>query len=292
MNDGRITFDRSDDLLDCVAKAVADGKVVGWFQGRSEFGPRALGSRSILAHPGLPDMADRVNSKVKFREKFRPFAPTVLAEEADKFLVPMAARSLYMSFAQPVIAEHRRKLPAVTHVDGTARLQYLQREENPRFYDLIKRFMLLAGLPMILNTSFNVQGEPIVETPDDAIWTFLNSDMDALAMGPFWVQKKAFPSDKELACMTIIAERDVSYETVSHPGGAVDRATIYVRGRAFESNELAVAVLDCCGNAVSFDEIVREISEGQGDMREALVASLRELYRIGAVRIERGDAVI
>ena len=196
-----------------------------------------------------------------------------------------------MSFAQPVIAEYRAKFPAVTHVDGTARLQYLKREENPLFHALIERFMSLTGIPMILNTSFNVQGEPIVETPDDAIWTFLNSGMDTLAIGPFRVRKKPFPRDEELGDMRVSAEAGVIVESVCHPGGDIDRATIYVRGRAFDCDELAAAVLDCCESAVTVNKIIRKITDGSANAREALIGSIRRLYRIGAVRIEHGDAV-
>jgi len=165
------------------AEMVADGKIVAWFQGRMEFGPRALGNRSLLADPRRPDMRDILNRMVKHREDFRPFAPSVLAEHADEwFEVGAHTRSHeFMLFACGVKPELRDRIPAVLHQDGTARVQLVRRESNPRFHELISCFFARTGVPLVVNTSFN-DSEPIVCTPTDAIVTFRKSGIDALFM--------------------------------------------------------------------------------------------------------------
>jgi carbamoyltransferase len=165
------------------ADMIADGKIVAWFQGRMEFGPRALGNRSLLADPRRPDMRNILNQKVKHREDFRPFAPSVLAEHADEwFEVGAHAKSHeFMLFACGVKAEQRDRIPAVVHQDGTARLQLVRRESNARFHELISCFFERTGVPLVINTSFN-DSEPIVCTPADAIVTFRKSGIDALFM--------------------------------------------------------------------------------------------------------------
>ena len=186
-------FENESDLLDQVVDRLTEGKVVGWSQGRFEWGPRALGNRSILADPRNPDMKDVVNAKIKFREPYRPFAPSVLAEHAETYFdFPNAAAHFparYMQYVVPVRNGHKGTLPATTHVDGTARLQTVFRNESPRYYDLISRFGQATGVPVILNTSFNLKGEPIVNTPSDAWNSFSNSGMDALVLEKFLVDK-------------------------------------------------------------------------------------------------------
>ena len=167
-----------------VAQAIADGKIVGWFQGKSESGNRALGNRSILADPRNPNIKDIINSKIKLREDFRPFAPSVLVEHYKEYF-DTTQPSPYMSRIMPVTSD---AIPGVTHVDGTARIQTVQREFNPRYYDLINAFYALTGVPMLLNTSFNCQ-EPIVETPEDAIATFNKCGLDILVIGDYIVRK-------------------------------------------------------------------------------------------------------
>jgi carbamoyltransferase len=187
-------FADEDKLLDRVVDQLTSGQVVGWSQGRFEWGPRALGSRSILADPRNPDMKDIVNSKIKFREPYRPFAPSVLAEAAEKYFeLPDAARhcpARYMLYVVPVKQSQQATLPAITHVDGTGRLQTVFREESPRYYKLIERFGQATGVPVILNTSFNLKGEPIVNTPANAFSTFSKSEMDALVLGNFIIDKQ------------------------------------------------------------------------------------------------------
>jgi carbamoyltransferase len=170
---------------------IAEGRIVGWFQGRMEFGPRALGNRSLLADPRRRDMRDILNRKIKHREAFRPFGPSVLAEHADGwFDVGSHSQSdEFMLFACPVKIDRRELIPAVVHRDGTARVQLVRREANPRFHALISRFFSRTGVPLVLNTSFN-DDEPIVCTPADAIATFRNTGLDALFMGNVYLTAK------------------------------------------------------------------------------------------------------
>jgi len=188
-----MSFDDDGALLDRTVDLLASGRVVGWMQGAFEWGPRALGHRSILAHPGVPAMKDTVNVKIKFREPYRPFAPSVLVERAGEFFdLDQPARHLparFMLLVTPVRNAARDRLPAVTHVDGSARLQTVVADTNPRYHDLIARFGQATGIPVLLNTSFNLRGEPIVNTPSEAISTFMRSGMDALAMGNTLVLK-------------------------------------------------------------------------------------------------------
>src|SRR5437867_154515 len=191
-----IRYERFDDepaLLERVVDRLQTGQVVGWSQGRFEWGPRALGHRSILADPRRPEMRDLVNVKIKFREPYRPFAPSVLAEYAeDYFVLPEAQRhypARFMLYVVDVRPAKRDLIPAVTHVDGTGRLQTVSQEVNPRYYRLIETFRQATGVPLVLNTSFNLRGEPIVNTPLEAFRTFNDSGMDALVLGDVIVEK-------------------------------------------------------------------------------------------------------
>jgi carbamoyltransferase len=181
------------ELYAAVAALLAEGKVVGWYQGRMEVGPRALGARSILATPCRAEMQTLVNEKIKFREGFRPFAPAVLADRAGELfeLGKPACPLDYMLFVVPVRPEARDRIPAVVHADGTARPQRVYADTSPHFFGLIEAFDRLTGVPAVLNTSFNLAGEPIVCTPQDAFRTFMYSEMDALVMERFIVTKEA-----------------------------------------------------------------------------------------------------
>jgi carbamoyltransferase len=184
----KIRYTRMEDTAKMVAEMLASGKIVGWFQGRMEFGPRALGSRSILADPRDPEMTAKVNNAVKFREWWRPFAPSMLAETAADY-VESATDSPFMILTAQVKQEKRSVIPAVTHVDGSARPQTVERDVNPLYWRLICEFGRLTGVPVVMNTSFNLRGEPIVCSPTDGIRTFFSSGMDALAIGSFLVEK-------------------------------------------------------------------------------------------------------
>ena len=174
-------------LLESVANRIAAGEVVGWFQGRMEWGPRALGNRSILAHPGLPHMKDVLNARIKHREWFRPFAPSVVAEHQHEYF-EHDHPSPFMLHVYKIRPEKREQLCAVNHVDGTGRLQSVARQENPLYYDLIRTFGRKSGTPVLLNTSFN-ENEPIVCAPKEAIDCFQRTRMDALAIGPYLVSR-------------------------------------------------------------------------------------------------------
>ena len=177
-----------DDPAKAAAEMLANGKILGWVQGRMEFGPRALGSRSILADPRDPEMTAKVNNAVKFREWWRPFAPSMLSETAGEY-IESATDSPFMILTAQVRPEKRRVIPAVTHVDGSARPQTVERDVNPLYWRLIHEFGQRTGVPVIMNTSFNLRGEPIVSSPTDAIRTFYSSGMDALVIGNFVVAK-------------------------------------------------------------------------------------------------------
>ncbi len=200
-------FDDPEELVDQVAALLAEGNVVGWFQGRMEFGPRALGARSILGDPRDPEMQVRMNLKIKFRESFRPFAPTVLREHVSEYF-ELEEDSPYMLLVAAVRREKRTGaddrsargldklkvvrsvIPAVTHVDHSARIQTVSREENPLYYRLIERFREKTGCAVLVNTSFNVRGEPIVCTPEDAYRCFTRTHMDYLVLGPFLLSRE------------------------------------------------------------------------------------------------------
>jgi carbamoyltransferase len=174
-------FDNVDETCVEAARLIQDGKVVAWYRGRMEYGPRALGNRSILADPSNPEMRDRVNAMVKKREAFRPFAPAVSIEEVHRwFDVPPMTALPYMIATVNVREECRATLPAITHVDGSARVQTVAAQDNPAFHCLLKAIGQVTGREIVLNTSFNVKGQPIVNTPQEAVETFLSTGIDCL----------------------------------------------------------------------------------------------------------------
>jgi carbamoyltransferase len=170
------------------ARLLAEGKLVGWVQGSAEFGPRALGNRSILADPRPPDMKDKINSLVKFREEFRPFAPSILDEFGEEYFENYQV-SPYMERTLKFKESAKKKVPAIVHVNATGRLQSVRREWNPRYYDLIKSFFELTGVPMLLNTSFNIMGKPIIHSVEDAIGLFYTTGLDALILEDYLIEK-------------------------------------------------------------------------------------------------------
>ncbi|MBU0458854.1 carbamoyltransferase [Patescibacteria group bacterium] len=184
-------------LIDRVSTLLEGDNVIGWFQGRMEYGPRALGNRSIIADARNKDNWQKVNMKIKFRESFRPFAPTALEESASKYF-DLNVPSPFMLLVADVHPDQREKIPAVTHVDGSARIQTVNRDQNERYYDLIKAFECKTGCGVIINTSFNVRGEPIVRSPEDAVNCFLNTHMDYLVMGNYLLIKREMPDERVL----------------------------------------------------------------------------------------------
>ena len=188
LNTYKIKYAKLADPAVTAAQLLSTGRILGWFQGRMEFGPRALGSRSIIADPRDPEMNTKVNNAVKFREWWRPFAPSFKKEAAPEYL-ESAYDSPFMILTAQVRPEQRSVIPSVTHVDGSARPQTVEKEVNPLYYRLIDEFGKITGIPVIMNTSFNLRGEAIVHTPTDAIRTFFSSGMDALVMGSFLIEK-------------------------------------------------------------------------------------------------------
>jgi carbamoyltransferase len=212
------TYERMDEAaqLERIASELADGKIVGWFDGRMEFGPRALGARSILGDPRSPRMQATMNLKIKFREGFRPFAPSVLRERVGDWF-EFDGDSPYMLLVAPVKRERcipltdeqralwgidklnvpRSDIPAVTHIDYSARIQTVTPDTNRRYHALIEAFEQKTGCPVVVNTSFNVRGEPMVCTPEDAYRCFMRTDIDVLVLGSFVLEKSAQPEWKE-----------------------------------------------------------------------------------------------
>ena len=197
LKNGNIEYEElnDEDLVSKAAQLLIDKKVIGWFQGRMEFGPRALGARSILADPTNPDAKYIVNSKIKFREEFRPFAPTVLADKANDYF-ELNTPSPYMLLVAQV-RKDKRNIPAVTHVNGSARVQTIDKSDHPLYYDLINNLYQKSGCPVILNTSFNLRGEPIVCTPHEAYLCFMRSGLDYLVLGNFILDKTKMKSLSE-----------------------------------------------------------------------------------------------
>lgn len=186
----KISFSKLENPSQAAAQLLADGLLIGWFQGAMEFGQRALGNRSILADARRSDAKDLINKAVKYRESFRPFAPAILAERVhDYFHAEPSGKVPFMERVYQFREEVRDQVPAVVHIDGSGRLQSVERETNPRFYDLIKEFETLTGVPIVLNTSFNLNGEPIVCVPTDAVRTFFSCGLDALIIGDYLIRK-------------------------------------------------------------------------------------------------------
>ena len=189
-------FLEGDLLPSSAARLIGEGKVVGWFQGRMEFGPRSLGARSILGDPRNPQMQSIMNLKIKYRESFRPFAPAVLQDRVSDYF-EFSEESPYMLFVAPVSKKYRSTFPAVTHVDCSARLQTVTGDQNPIFYQLLKKFEAQTGCGLLINTSFNVRGEPIVCTPQEAYRCFMRTEMDYLVLGSYLLDRKKQPAFQE-----------------------------------------------------------------------------------------------
>lgn len=188
LNECKLPYVRSEDICRDTAQMLREGKIIGWFQGKSEIGPRALGNRSIICDPTLPGMKDKINAEVKHREAYRPFAPSALVEHRQEYF-EIEVEDPFMLKVCMVRPEKRSVIPAVTHVDGSARLQTVSKETNPRYHQLISEFAKLSGVPVILNTSFNIMGEPMVEHPLQAIRCFFSTGLDVLVLGDFIVRK-------------------------------------------------------------------------------------------------------
>lgn len=183
------------DITKTTAKLIYQNKVIGWFQGRMEWGPRALGNRSILSNPCNEKMKDILNAKVKHREMFRPFAPVIIEEDVHNYFDIDKDDENFMLFVYPIKEDKRKLIPAVTHVDGTGRLQTINKKQNARYYGVIKEFEKLSGIPVLINTSFNIRGEPIVNTPQDAYRCMMGTGIDYLVIDKFLIARKDNPQD-------------------------------------------------------------------------------------------------
>ncbi len=244
-------YEDKEAMLDFISKQISNGKVIGWFQGKSEFGPRALGNRSILADPRKNWMRDYLNFEVKGREWFRPFAPAVLSEHTKDYF-DFDGESPFMLMVAPVKKDKIKKIPAITHIDGTARLQTVEKINNPLFHDLISNFYKLTGTPLVLNTSFNIKGFPIVETPADGIWSFLNSPIDYLVIGSYVIGRDLY-ANNDLLCYyplrIVKIEKDNSRKPKSyihpHPGL-----------KLFSLTSLERRILEACNGKKSIKEIL------------------------------------
>lgn len=190
LDESKISYQYHEDIISKTAQLIAAGNIVGWFQGRAEWGPRALGNRSILADPTRPDIKDLINKHVKHREEFRPFAPSITVEDAEKFFEGIKV-SPFMLFVVKAKDLAKQKIPAVVHIDGTSRVQTVSKDVNPFYYKLLRAFEAIKGVPVLLNTSFNIDKEPIVNSPKDAIRCFYSTGIDYLVMGNYLLSKKA-----------------------------------------------------------------------------------------------------
>ncbi|WP_439373333.1 carbamoyltransferase family protein [Bradyrhizobium sp. DASA03120] len=288
---GHLHIERSDDVAGRAADWMANGAVIGWVQGRSEFGPRALGNRSILADPRPAANKDRINAMVKKREGYRPFAPSVLEEDAPEYFdLPASAREFpFMNFVVRVRESKRDMLGAITHVDGTARLQTVSRKSNPTYWGLIDEFKKRTGIPVLLNTSFNNNAEPIVDSVADAVATFLTTELDALVVGPFLVKKRAVTLEDWTSLAVSLPPYVSLYRVRSHT--ARDRQETVCEIRTAFSGGGTVRI-----SAVLFDLLMRIKGESvlrdlfdsmmmDHAERETLVEELRGLWEQRRVRL-------
>jgi predicted NodU family carbamoyl transferase len=289
-----ITIVRPADILDATVERLRAQHILGWFQGRMEYGPRALGNRSILADPRDPDIRDRINRAVKHREPFRPFAPAVLAEHAAAcFAMDGLRESPFMLITVPARPERRAGFEAAIHRDDTSRIQTVTRDGNPRFHALLERFHAATGVPVLLNTSFNVNGEPIVCTPDDAIECLLSTELDALVLGDRIIERRPLDPDA-LRSLRPCLQDGVQLQTsiaVAAPGAAPEWRHTLVSRRHLQAEiaEDAAAVLLACDGQRSFDDLVDQLAPlGDGDRDQTardLATLLERFLRLRFLRL-------
>ena len=275
--------------VEAAAAALARGEVIGWFQGRSEFGPRALGHRSILATPADARHVERINAAVKKREGFRPFAPTVLAERA-KELFEGVTPSPWMSLTVSTRTEWRARIPAVVHVDGSARLQTLERGAEPLFHALLEAFCERTGLPLLLNTSLNTRAEPLVESASDAVGLLLDSDLDLLVLEDRLVRRRAFPREHDFEHARPTQYAGFSAQVVSDADGDAVAVVLMAHGRNWEADALELTVLEACDGASSVAELTSSLAPELGMDAGELLDVLRRLYGRQLVHFEAAGA--
>ncbi|UFW71319.1 carbamoyltransferase family protein [Bradyrhizobium sp. WU425] len=288
---GHLEIERTADVAARAAEWIADGAVIGWVQGRSEFGPRALGNRSILADPRPAANKDRINAMVKKRESYRPFAPSVLEEDAGAFFELPDGRAEYpfMNFVVRVRESMRALLGAITHIDGTARLQTVSRTSNAAYWELINAFKARTGVPILLNTSFNNNAEPIVDSVADAITAFLSTELDGLVVGSFLIKKRATTLENWTALAVSLPPHVSLYRVRAHAG--LDRQETICEIRMGHSSHDSVRVshdlfdmlMQIEKEAVLADLLARVTSDRT--RREALLNELRGLWDQRRIRL-------
>lgn len=293
---GHLEVERSDDVASSAADWIANGAVIGWVQGRSEFGPRALGNRSILADPRPAANKDRINAMVKKREGYRPFAPSVLEENASEFFdLPDGRHEFpFMNFVVRVRDSKRALLGAITHVDGTARLQTVSRNANPAYWEVINAFKKRTGTPILLNTSFNNNAEPIVDSVADAIATFLTTELDGLVVGPFLVKKRAATLQDWTALAVSLPPYVSLHQTRAYK--APDRRETHceISTTHFSSDSVRIShdlfnlLMRIEGEAMLGD-LLNTIAPDQAK-RDALMEGLRRLWEQRLVRLHPSQA--
>ncbi|WP_027524788.1 carbamoyltransferase [Bradyrhizobium sp. Ec3.3] len=288
---GHLDVERSDDVAGRAADWMANGAVIGWVQGRSEFGPRALGNRSILADPRPAANKDRINAMVKKREGYRPFAPSVLEEDAREYFdLPAGTGEFpFMNFVVGVRDAKRGLLGAITHVDGTARLQTVSRRSNPAYWRLIDEFKKRTGIPVLLNTSFNNNAEPIVDSVADAVATFLTTELDALVVGPFLVKKRAATLEDWTSLAVSLPPYASLYRVRAHTARDRQETVCEIRmtfsggGGVRISDNVFDLLMRIKGEAVLRD-LFNSMTLDQAE-REVLVKELRSLWDQRRVRL-------
>ncbi|MCS3765695.1 MULTISPECIES: carbamoyltransferase family protein [Bradyrhizobium] len=288
---GHLEIERTADVAARAAEWIADGAVIGWVQGRSEFGPRALGNRSILADPRPAANKDRINAMVKKRESYRPFAPSVLEEDADAFFELPDGRAEYpfMNFVVRVRESMRALLGAITHIDGTARLQTVSRTSNADYWELINAFKARTGVPILLNTSFNNNAEPIVDSVADAITAFLSTELDGLVVGSFLIKKRATTLENWTALAVSLPPHVSLYRVRAHAGRDRQETICEIRmGHSSHdsvrvSHDLFDMLMQIEKEAVLADLLARVTSDRT--RREALLNELRGLWDQRRIRL-------
>ena len=283
-----LSFEKSPDIARETARLMADGAVVGWVQGRSEFGPRALGNRSIVADPRPADNKTRINAMVKKREGYRPFAPSVLEEDAREFFeLPEGMDAFpFMIFVVNVREEKRSLLGAITHIDGTARLQTVTREANLRYWELIKAFKDITGVPVLLNTSFNNNVEPIVDSVEDSIVSFLTTGLDYLVVGDYLARKRT-PSWEDRVSLNVSL---LPYATLHRSRNFINPTEMAVRsevGTSYDSQIRVPISNELCDLLMKLDgkKQVRELFADSGLKRESEEALMKELENLQVQRL-------
>jgi hypothetical protein len=280
-----------DELVESAAENLARRKIVGWFNGGSEVGPRALGHRSILANPDREEMKDQLNNRVKFRESFRPFAPSVLREKASE-VFELDQESPYMLLVVPVRETWKPCVPAITHVDGTARVQTVDREIEPLYHKLISAFERRTAIPLVLNTSFNLRGMPIVESPIDALQCFLYTDMDSLYLGRYHVEQPlpSYLMPSKAPGWELAACRDIE----SNASKLICRSHDLAKQLTMEAGQALITLIELLDGKTSLQSAYEKAYRNDAALNckqtmKASVCAIQHLVREGVMQLKTGQ---